>query len=241
MSAECPCHLDRHHPLQRAVVARRPAGKKAAIAKAAFVGLAALVAGMLGTAAPANAQFGPYTCVYGLVWREAVPNDFVCVNSQWRSKTWQENADGPNNRQPGGGPYGPDTCKQGFVWRETRPTDHVCVRPLSRDQNRRANAGAYTGYAHPDQLPANGTQSWWSADSQLFVRPRHLPYYSWEPGRGYRGAFGNFGSFSDNIRAVTQRGCRMSNDRSMYVLAVDETTGVVSNAGRVAVPLCLYP
>jgi hypothetical protein len=211
--------------------------------QSAFVVLTALTLGTLGAASSAQAQYGPYTCVVGLVWREAVPYDYVCVSPQWRDKTWQENALGPSRRQPGGGPYGPDTCKQGFVWRETRPSDHVCVPPLSRDQNRRPNRTAYTGYAHPDQLPANGTQTWWTgypSGGQLWVRPTHLPFYSWEPGRGYHGALGSYGVVYSE-KAVTPRGCRMSNDRSMYVLAVDEVTGVVSNAGRVAVPLCLYP
>jgi hypothetical protein len=48
---------------------------------------------------------------------------------------------------------------------------------------------------------------------------------------------GNFSVYGD--RAVTPRGCTQSYNRSMYVLAVDETTGVVSNAGRVNVPLCI--
>jgi hypothetical protein len=209
--------------------------------KTVFIIVTAL-AGALTAASPAHAQYGPYTCVVGLVWREAVPFDYVCVSPQWRDKTWQENALGPSHRQPGGGPYGPDTCKQGYVWRETRPSDHVCVPPLSRDQNRRGNGNASTGYAHPDQLPANGTGSSWDSitQSQLLVYPPQLAFSSWEPGRGYGGLNGNYGNIYGS-RAVTPRGCRRSNNRSMFVLAVDEVTGVVSNAGRVDVPLCLFP
>lgn len=239
MTVECQRYLDRHHFLQCVVAALRPAGKKRAATKTASIMLTALAAGTLAAASSAQAQYGPYTCATGLVWREAVAYDFVCVNPQWRTKTRQETVDSPSHTQ-GPGPYGPDTCKQGYVWRETRPSDHACVVPLSRDQNRRTNRTAYTGYARPEQIPANGTQSWWSADSQLIVRPQNLAFYSWEPGRGYHGALRSYGLIYGD-RAVTPRGCRMSNDRSMYVLAVDEATGVVSNAGRVAVPLCLYP
>ena len=216
----------------------RRVGEMGAVSKAAFIGLAALAAATAATSA--QAQYGPYTCATGLVWREAVAYDYICVSPQWRTKTQQENALGPSRRQPGGGPYGPDTCKQGFVWRETKPSDHVCVPPLSRDQNRRGTANGYTGYAHPDQLPSNFTQSFWTSDGQLVVRPANLSFYSWEPGRGYHGGFGNYGNVYGD-RAVTPRNCRRSNDRSMYVLAVNEVEGVVSNAGSVSVPLCLYP
>ncbi|MBX9421237.1 hypothetical protein [Streptomyces lateritius] len=205
-------------------------------------GLALTVAAATLTAAsPAQAQYGPYTCASGLVWREAVSGDRVCVSPQWRTKTWEENRLGPSNVQPGGGAYGPDTCKQGFVWRETRPSDHVCVDPRSRADNRLANAHAATGYANPGQLPANGTHaSWTQYGSRLAVSPAHLAFQGYEPGRGYHSQMGNYGS-SYGSRLVTPQNCRQSSSRTMYVLAVDVTTGTVSNAGRVAVPLCLYP
>ena len=211
-----------------------------AASKIVSIGLAALTAGTLSAAPSAQAQYGPYTCVNGLVWREAVPYDFICVSPQWRAKTQQENALGPSRVQPGGGPYGPDTCKQGYVWREIRSSDHVCVPPLSSSQNRLGNRNSFAGYKYPDQLPANNTTSFWSADSQLFVRPSNLNFYSFEPGRSYRGPFGNYG-FVYGDRAVTPRGCRTTPDRRMYVIAVDEVAGVVSNAGNVPVPVCLYP
>lgn len=197
----------------------------------------------------AKVDYGPYTCVNGLVWREAVPQDYVCVSPSWRQKTWDENARGASLRQPGGGAYGPDTCKQGAVWRETRPSDHVCVlfQSRSRDDNRRANKGAYAGYAHPEQLPRNATESWWAQQNtattvdQLLVRPAAgMVFYSWEPGRGYVPLTRNLGISSENGgRMVTPPHCQKSSNRSMYVIAVDEVTGVVSNAGRVAFPLCL--
>lgn len=200
-------------------------------------------AGTLVVASSAQAQYGPYTCVNGLVWREAVPNDFVCVNGPWRTKTQQENAQGPSFRQPGGGPYGPDTCKQGYVWRETRPSDHVCVsaKSGSRKDNRRANRNAYTGYAHPDQLPSNGTSaSWENINGKLVVSPSNQVFYAWEPGKGYLRGFGNYGNVY-GARAVTPAHCQQSSGRTMYVLAVDEVTGIVSNAGAVKVPLCRFP
>lgn len=203
--------------------------------------LAILFAGTLVVASSVHAQYGPYTCVNGLVWREAVPNDFVCVNVPTRTRTQQENAQGPSLRQPGGGPYGPDTCKQGYVWRETRPSDHVCVSVNSRGLNRLANKNAYSGYAHPNQLPANGTgASWQDPNGQLVVRPTNQAFYAWEPGRGYLQGFGNYGNVY-GARAVTPMHCQVSYSRTMYVLAVDEVTGIVSNAGAVRVPLCLFP
>jgi hypothetical protein len=68
------------------------------------------------------------------VWREAIPNDHVCVTPATRSATRQENLLGPSRRNPNGGRYGPDTCLQGYVWREAVPNDHVCVTPQSRTQ-----------------------------------------------------------------------------------------------------------
>lgn len=82
--------------------------------------------------------FGPDTCVQGRVWREAKPNDHVCVPVATRTQTRDE-----NNRAPGlvdpdpGGPFGVDRCKSGFVWREAIPGDHACVDPPVRGQARR--------------------------------------------------------------------------------------------------------
>lgn len=206
------------------------------------VATAAVAAGSIALAPSAHAQYGPYTCVQGLVWREAVSGDRVCVTPQWRAKTWEENRLGPSRVQPGGGPYGPDTCKQGYVWRETRPSDHVCVPPLSRTQNRQANANAVSGYAHPDQIPSNGFSAYWkNGDNQLVVTPPNSSFYSWEPAKGANYPRIGYGTVVFNERWLTQRDCQRSGSRTMYVLAVDETTGVVSNAGKVAVPLCLYP
>jgi hypothetical protein len=72
----------------------------------------------------------------------------------------------------------------------------------------------------------------------LIVKPPHLTFYSWEPAKGNYRQLGNYGTYFGE-RAVTPTNCRKSNDRRMYILAVDEVTGVVSNAGQVAVALCI--
>ncbi|HMB29005.1 MAG TPA: hypothetical protein VKS99_12925 [Blastocatellia bacterium] len=84
-------------------------------------------------------QYGPDTCKQGYVWREAHPDDHVCVTPQTRSRTAQDNRQAASRRNPKGGPYGPDTCKQGYVWREAFPRDHVCVLPETRAQAAKDN------------------------------------------------------------------------------------------------------
>jgi hypothetical protein len=84
--------------------------------------------------ATSHLPYGPDTCRQGFVWREANPNDHVCVTPQTRSRTADENRLAQSRRNPGGGPYGPNTCRQGFVWREAFPGDHVCVAPSVRTQ-----------------------------------------------------------------------------------------------------------
>lgn len=84
--------------------------------------------------------FGPNTCKSGFVWREAVPEDNVCVPPASRDAAAQQNHDAASHRQPNGGPFGPDTCVQGFVWRDAFPGDHVCVTPVVRQQVANENA-----------------------------------------------------------------------------------------------------
>lgn len=78
------------------------------------------------------------------MWREAYPNDHVCVTPATRTQAASDNAAAASRRQPGGGPFGPDTCKQGYVWREAIPTDHVCVTPTIRTQTKADNDQAAT-------------------------------------------------------------------------------------------------
>jgi hypothetical protein len=126
----------------------------------------ASVAGMLigPPAASAAGDSGPDTCLEGYVWRDAVPNDHVCVIPATRSQAATDNAQAAARRDPNG-PYGPDTCISGYVWREAVSTDHVCVTPATRSQawsdnatssNRRASLN--TWYTHWT-VPPNCTGS----------------------------------------------------------------------------------
>ena len=86
--------------------------------------------------------FGPDTCKIGFVWREAIPDDHVCVSPVTRDAVIQQNRQAALNRSREGGPFGPDTCLQGFVWRDAYPGDHVCVSTDARDEAARDNAQA---------------------------------------------------------------------------------------------------
>lgn len=76
--------------------------------------------------------YGPYTCIPGYVWREAIPDDYVCVTPDVRAQGWADNAQAAARVSQTDHTYGPDTCIMGYVWRGITSTDHVCV--LSRDQ-----------------------------------------------------------------------------------------------------------
>jgi hypothetical protein len=76
----------------------------------------------------------PNICKQGYVWREATPDDVVCVTPQIRTRTRGENSRASLRREPNGGSYGADTCKQGFVWREATSGDRVCVLPRIRSE-----------------------------------------------------------------------------------------------------------
>lgn len=103
-------------------------------------------------AAPADA------CIPGYVWREAYPDDHVCVTPASRAQAAADNQLAVARREPQGGAYGPDTCKPGFVWREARPQDHVCVTPDVRAQTARDNSLAHTRRVVPP-ASANGVES----------------------------------------------------------------------------------
>jgi hypothetical protein len=112
-------------------------------------------------------------CLQGYVWREAGPNDHVCVPPATRTQAQQDNAQASARRQPGGGPYGPDTCRQGFVWREAFPNDHVCVDPSVRSQAQQDNSHA-SERINPARIaygPNTCTQGyvWRDADTMDYV------------------------------------------------------------------------
>src|SRR6266545_1762647 len=91
---------------------------------------------------PQPPDYGPDTCKQGFVWREARPEDHVCVTPDIREQTAQDNAQADARRDPAGGPYGPDTCLQGYVWRDAYEGDHICVTPETREQARLDNSKA---------------------------------------------------------------------------------------------------
>jgi hypothetical protein len=93
-------------------------------------------------AAPNRLPFGPDTCRVGFVWREAIPDDHVCVTPSTRLATQQQNAEADARSAPNGGAFGLDTCLQGFVWRGAYDQDHVCVTPGERSTTSADNAAA---------------------------------------------------------------------------------------------------
>jgi hypothetical protein len=113
-----------------------------AVASAAAVGWPGTAESAPASPDSASQDFGPYTCLVGFVWREAVANDAVCVTPEVRAQTKQDNALAAARRSPSGGPFGPDTCLQGYVWREAVANDHVCVTPATRSQARNDNLWA---------------------------------------------------------------------------------------------------
>jgi hypothetical protein len=82
----------------------------------------------------------PGQCKQGFVWREARPNDHVCVTPQTRAAVRDQNRQ--RTRLWVSGAYGPHTCVQGYVWREAFQGDDVCVAPGFREQTRRDNSEA---------------------------------------------------------------------------------------------------
>lgn len=86
------------------------------------------------TTKPLPKLYGPDTCNQGYVWREAQPNDRVCVTPAVRTQTRNENNSAVERREPNGGAYGPNTCKQGYVWRDATTNDPICVTPQVRAQ-----------------------------------------------------------------------------------------------------------
>lgn len=130
-------------------------------------------------AVPPAAQAGPALCPIGLVWREALPNDHVCVLPEARDRVTEENRQAPGRRDPGPGPNGPDGCRQGFVWRDAFPGDRVCVSPETRAQaqvDNRDSAGRVGVLQRGPDGPLVCKQPWvWRAaraDDYVCVTPQ---------------------------------------------------------------------
>src|SRR4051812_7728771 len=90
---------------------------------------------LAGAAGPS----GEDTCLNGYVWREAGPDDHVCVTPATRTQTKADNAAHASRVVPGGA-WGPNTCQEGFVWRDAFAGDEVCVTPATRSQAAADNA-----------------------------------------------------------------------------------------------------
>ncbi|MGI5132294.1 serine hydrolase domain-containing protein [Pseudonocardia sp. CA-107938] len=95
--------------------------------------------------------YGPDTCVNGFVWREARPDDHVCVTPETRTLTAEENAAAESRRDPGHGGYGPLACAVPYVWREAFDGDAVCVPVDRRTQARDDNAHAAERFVRNQQ------------------------------------------------------------------------------------------
>jgi hypothetical protein len=73
-------------------------------------------------------------CAPGFVWREARPEDRVCVTPQRRDAVRRDNLSGSAQA----------TCATGRVWREAFPGDRLCVSTAERDRVRQENSEATT-------------------------------------------------------------------------------------------------
>ena len=109
------------------------------------VALAALITATIGLihlwpTLPAPAQADKCKAPY--VWREATPDDHVCVTKATHEKTLEDNNLALSRRDTRGGNYGADTCQSGYVWRDIFEGDHVCVTPETRDQAAQDNRDA---------------------------------------------------------------------------------------------------
>lgn len=86
-------------------------------------------------------------CAPGYVWREARPNDRVCVPPASRTQAAADNHLAAARRAARGGAYGAATCKTGYVWREAFAGDTVCVTPETRARTAEENTRAATRLA----------------------------------------------------------------------------------------------
>jgi hypothetical protein len=67
-------------------------------------------------------------CQPGFVWRQARPEDHVCVTPETRQSVAEDNRQAESRRDPLQANR-PGTCRSGFVWREAFAGDVVCVTP----------------------------------------------------------------------------------------------------------------
>ena len=125
-----------------------------------------------GTAVVRVQSTQPERCIVGFVWREASPNDRVCVTVTRRTQVRAENDAANDTRDPNGGAFGPNTCKHGYVWREAFTNDFVCVVPSRRTQAQTENEEAYwkrIGFAAYGPLTCQQGFVWREADKRDYV------------------------------------------------------------------------
>lgn len=125
-----------------------------------------------GTAVVRVQSTQPERCIVGFVWREAGPNDRVCVTAARRTQVSAENDKANDTRDPNGGAFGPNTCIKGYVWREAFANDLVCVVPSSRTQAQTENDEAYLkriGFAAYGPLNCKQGFVWREADKRDYV------------------------------------------------------------------------
>ena len=72
------------------------------------------VLALASVSAPAAGDHGPLTCLDGYVWRQATPQDHVCVTPAVRGQTARDNALAPSRRTTTPGTFGPDLCAAGL-------------------------------------------------------------------------------------------------------------------------------
>jgi hypothetical protein len=108
----------------------------------AVTGLVAAISGLLPTFSSRAPAPIVQSCIAGYVWREAYPEDHVCVTQETHMRALQDNQLAGSRRKPGGGASGADTCDVGFVWRDAFPGDRVCVTVETRTQAAQDNREA---------------------------------------------------------------------------------------------------
>lgn len=92
-----------------------------------------------GIAGKPRYESGGWWCSPGLVWRNAGPRDWLCVDQDEALRIDRENEAAAENWVDGA--Y---TCRSGLVRREAFTRDVVCVEPERRDAVRLMNTALYT-------------------------------------------------------------------------------------------------
>lgn len=89
---------------------------------------------------PPLLEFGADQCVQGFVWREATPDDHVCVTPEVRDAALADNA---NKEARWVDPLAsPPLCVAGYQWRFATAIDYVCVLPETWRQAQLDNQAA---------------------------------------------------------------------------------------------------